>query len=101
MRTPWGRVLSIPSGRPALDVRPYRQPLVHVRENSLFQTKRPPNAFTLLELLLAIAIVAALSAVAIPQIGMMLGDRRLVRAADQLRIEITERRVEAMREGRV
>ena len=45
--------------------------------------------------------MAAIAAVAIPQVGTLLGDRRIVRAADQLRIEMTGLRVKAMRGGRV
>ncbi|QDT09355.1 pilus assembly FimT family protein [Stieleria marina] len=62
-----------------------------------------PNrqAFTLLELLLSIAIIAALTAVTLPQIGLVLGDRRLIRGADLVRIHMTELRLQAMREGRV
>jgi prepilin-type N-terminal cleavage/methylation domain-containing protein len=58
-------------------------------------------AFTLLELLLTLAVLAAIAAVAIPQTGILLGDRRLVRAGDQLRVEMTRLRVDAMRQGRV
>ncbi len=46
-------------------------------------------------------MLAAIAAVAIPQIGLLLGDRRLVRAGDQLRVEMTRLRVDAMRQGRV
>jgi len=63
------------------------------------RTLRP--AFTLLELLLTLSVLAAIAAVAIPQLGALLGDRRLVRAADQLRVEMTRLRVAAMRGGRV
>jgi hypothetical protein len=56
---------------------------------------------TLLELLLTLSVLAAIAAVAIPQLGLLLGDRRLVRAGDQLRVEMTRHRVDAMREGRV
>ena len=42
-----------------------------------------------------------MAAVAIPQVATILGDRRIVRAADQLRIEMTGLRVQAMRGGRV
>ena len=59
------------------------------------------TAFTLLELLLTLAVLAALTAVAIPQISLLAGDRRLVRGGDLLRVEITRLRVDAMRQGRV
>ncbi len=59
------------------------------------------SAFTLLELLLTLALVAAIASIALPQVGMLLGDRQLVRAGDQLRAEMTRLRVDAMREGRV
>jgi prepilin-type N-terminal cleavage/methylation domain-containing protein len=59
------------------------------------------SAFTLLELLLTISVLAAIAAVAIPQVGILLGDRRVVRAGDQLRVEMTRLRVDAMRQGRV
>ena len=61
--------------------------------------RRP--AFTLLELLLTLSVLAAVAAVAIPQAGLLLGDRRLVRAGEQLRVEMTRLRVDAMRDGRV
>ncbi len=65
---------------------------------------RSPNrrpAFTLLELLLVLAILAAVAAVVVPQAGILLGDRRLVRSGDQVCIEMTRLRVDAMRQGRV
>ncbi len=62
-------------------------------------SRRP--AFTLLELLLTLSVLAAIAAIAIPQAGLLLGDRRLVRAGDQMRAEMTRLRVDAMREGRV
>ncbi len=71
---------------------------VDLLKNSPHQRR---HAFTLLELLLSIAIIAALTSVALPQIAMVLGDRRLVRGADLVRIEMTELRVQAMRDGRV
>ena len=57
------------------------------------------SAFTLLELLLTISVVAAIAAVSIPQIGLLLGDRRLVRSGEIIRIEMTRLRVDAMRQG--
>lgn len=47
------------------------------------------------------AILGVIGAIAIPQIGWLLGDRRLVRAADQMRIEMTQLRIKSMREGRI
>lgn len=66
-------------------------------------SRRSPSrpAFTLLELLLTLAVLAAVAAVTIPQVGVLLGDRRLVRAGDLLRVEMTRLRVESMRQGRV
>jgi len=65
----------------------------------MYPLSRP--AFTLLELLLTLSVLAAIAAVAIPQAGLLLGDRRVVRAGDQLRAEMTRLRVDAMRQGRV
>lgn len=59
------------------------------------------SAFTLLELLLTLAVLAAIASVSIPQVSLLIGDRRLVRAGDQLRVQMTRIRVDSMREGRV
>ena len=59
------------------------------------------QAFTLLELLLVLAVLAAVASVAIPQAGILLGDRQLVRSAEQVQIQMTRLRVDAMRQGRV
>ena len=59
------------------------------------------SAFTLLELLLVLAILAAIATVAIPQAAILLGDQRLVRSGEQIRIEMTRLRIDAMRQGRV
>ena len=59
------------------------------------------SAFTLLELLLVLAVLAAIASVALPNWGILLDDRRLARAGDQLRNEMARLRVDAMREGRV
>ncbi|TWU47201.1 hypothetical protein Poly51_49990 [Rubripirellula tenax] len=58
-------------------------------------------AFTLLELLLTLSVLAAIASVVIPQVGLLMGDRKLVRAGEQLRVEMTVARVKAMRDGRV
>jgi prepilin-type N-terminal cleavage/methylation domain-containing protein len=58
-------------------------------------------AFTLLELLLVLSILAVLGSIAIPQIAWMLGDRRIVRGANVIREELMLARIDAMREGRI
>ncbi len=59
------------------------------------------SGFTLLELLLTLAVLAAIAAVSLPHVDLLLGDRRLVRAGEQVRIEMTRLRVDSMRQGRV
>ncbi|TWU07684.1 pilus assembly FimT family protein [Stieleria varia] len=56
--------------------------------------------FTLLELLLVISLIAVLGSIAIPTFAMLLGDRRLVRAANEMSEEMMRLRLRAMREGR-
>ena len=75
--------------------------MLPVREYRLSTLSRNQRGFTLLELLLALAILSALSAVIIPQISWVLGDRRIAGAASQLRADLTRLRVDAMRDGRV
>lgn len=60
-----------------------------------------PCGFTLLELLLTLVVIAAIASVALPGASMLLADRKLVRGGDQLRVEMTRLRVDAMRQGRV
>jgi len=55
--------------------------------------------FTLLEVLLTLAILTAIAAVMLPQLGGLLDGRRLDRAADLMRIEMTRARIAAMRGG--
>ena len=59
------------------------------------------HAFTLLELLLVLAVLAAIASIVIPQSGVLLGDRQVARSGEQVRIEMTRLRVDAMRQGRV
>ena len=56
--------------------------------------------FTLLELLLVIALLAVMTSIALPQIASLLGDRRLVRAANVVSEEMMRLRIRAMREGK-
>jgi len=62
---------------------------------------RDLSGFTLLELILAMAVFAGAAAMVMPTIGGLLADRRIVRAADQVRAEMIRLRVHAMRHGRV
>ncbi len=70
----------------------------------MFFTRRPDDrrksGFTLLELLLVIALLGVLGSIAIPTFAMLLGDRRLVRAANEMGEEMMRLRIRAMREGR-
>lgn len=58
------------------------------------------RGFTLVELLLAIAILAGLAAVVIPSFTSLLADRSLQRSGDQMRVEMMRTRLAAMRSGR-
>lgn len=62
---------------------------------------RSSSGFTLLELLLVVAVLAAIASLTLPQIAWLLGDRRVVRAADQVREELMMARIDAMRNGRI
>ena len=48
-----------------------------------------------------LAVLAAIAAIVIPQTGVLLGDRQVLRSGEQIRIEMTRLRVDAMRQGRV
>jgi hypothetical protein len=54
----------------------------------------------LLELMLTLAVIVAISSVAIPNLFVILADRQLVRSGDGVRIAMVEARLEAMRTGR-
>jgi len=58
-------------------------------------------AFTLFELLLVLAVLSAIAAVTIPNLGLLMGEQELSRAGEQLRIELTRTRVDAMRAGQM
>ena len=59
------------------------------------------SAFTLLELLLTLSVLAIIASLTLPGLTLLLGDRSLMRAGDQVAIEMNRTRVAAMRQGRV
>lgn len=61
---------------------------------------RQRRAFTLLELILVLAVIAMIMAAAVPSIQAMLDDARLQEAADTLRSRFAEARAHAIEEGR-
>jgi prepilin-type N-terminal cleavage/methylation domain-containing protein len=69
-------------------------------EQQAVETAKTRSAFTLVELLLTLAILVTIAAVVVPSFGTLLADRRLTRAADQLRVEMMQARLLAMRTGR-
>ncbi len=58
------------------------------------------RGFTIVELLLALAILVTLAAMVVPSFSSLLADRRVARAGDQLRVEMMQARLAAMRSGR-
>lgn len=58
-----------------------------------------PRGFTLIEIAIAIAVLAVLSALALPGFGASLERQRLHAAAQQLAADLTEARFEAARRG--
>lgn len=50
---------------------------------------------------MVLSVLAAIASVVIPQVGLLVGDRSVVRAAEQMRVQMTRMRVDAMRQGRV
>lgn len=59
------------------------------------------SGFTLLELLLSLAVLSVLAALVLPSMDGLLSDRRLQRAGDLVQIEMSRARLDAMRSGRV
>lgn len=66
-----------------------------------FKTVRNRAGLTLLELILSIAVLAALTSVLLPPMALLLDDRRLNRAGDLVQIEMSKARLTAMRSGQV
>lgn len=67
---------------------------------SLRKRDRCRPGFTLIELLLTMAVLVTIAAIVVPSFGVLLADRRLARAGDQLRVEMMQTRLLAMRSGR-
>jgi len=72
------------------------------RWQSIERAGRPDRTggFTIVELLLALAILVTLAAMVVPSFTGLLADRRVLRAGDQLRVEFMQARLAAMRSGR-
>lgn len=62
-------------------------------------TKHARLAFTLFELLLVLAVLVALAGIAVPTFDSMVSSRRLQQSTDQVRNQLAEARVAAMRTG--
>lgn len=62
---------------------------------------RPASGFTLLELLLVLAILVVATAIAVPAVVGPMEGQRLMKAADQVRSAFNRARVAAMRTGQV
>ena len=70
-------------------------------QNSHKQTSRTRSAFTLMELLLVMAVVIVVLGLATPAVNRMFQRSALDRGADRVRAAFGEARVKAMREGDV
>jgi type IV fimbrial biogenesis protein FimT len=61
----------------------------------------PARGLTLLELVIALAVLAVLGTLAVPSLGARLGRQRLAHAAQALAADIADARFEAARRGQV
>ena len=93
--------------RPVAPCRPWPRPaaLAPVRRDNLGcpqpRCESPcRRGFTIVELLLTLAIVVTIAAMIVPSFASLLADRRVARAGDQLRVEMMQARLAAMRSGR-
>ncbi|HBJ37719.1 MAG TPA: hypothetical protein DDZ51_23780 [Planctomycetaceae bacterium] len=68
--------------------------------NAPLRRAERPGGFTIVELLLALAILVTLAAMVVPSFTGLLADRRVLRAGDQMRVEFMQARLAAMRSGR-
>lgn len=66
----------------------------------LHTERRHSSGFTLLELLLVLAVMVALSAIAVPGIVGILANRQVARGGSGVRVAMVQARLEAMRTGR-
>ena len=68
--------------------------------NTQLSTLNSQPAFTLLELLLVLAVLAVLSSIALPRVGRMLAKAEHQAAADGLRAALSQLRLKAIQTGR-
>ncbi len=66
-----------------------------------FRSSAPRNAYTLLEVILVLAILAAIAAIVTPSVGEAFLRQKLNSAADQLRNEWDKARLAAMKTGQI
>jgi Tfp pilus assembly protein FimT len=74
--------------------------LLHSLPSRRSVTNGRRGGFTIVELLLALGILVVLAAMVVPSFTGLLADRRVARAGDQLRVEMMQARLSAMRSGR-
>ena len=71
--------------------------LMPIKNNCVSATRR--RAFTLLELMLVLAIIAAIGAIAFPAFHGVLDRQRLQASAEKIRLELDRARLQAMKTG--